>query len=234
MPVLSDLTAKYPGYSILVTGHSLGGALATLSTYLGITCEMDGKDPPFKDRLVYVYTFGEPRVGNYPFAADYDARNGNHYRLIYNRDPVPHVAPCTQYSFPDLEGDSSQCPDISLGATLNYPCCIRDLYVISFDPVDGEPFVLEHVVNGSYWHNGVEVWYPEGENEQKKLQQAQMCGHRICTGLPSGEDEACSNNGDPIKSKIHWVDDYITAKKEHGFYKHGICGFSPLKAGCYW
>ena len=111
MPVLSDLTAKYPGYSILVTGHSLGGALATLSTYLGITCEMDGKDPPFKDRLVYVYTFGEPRVGNYPFAADYDARNGNHYRLIYNRDPVPHVA---------LHGD--QCPHDPTWQSMGHGC----------------------------------------------------------------------------------------------------------------
>ena len=56
---LQFLLAKYRGSSVWVTGHSLGGALATVAA-------MDIKinfDPPMK-----VYTYGQPRVGNGKFA----------------------------------------------------------------------------------------------------------------------------------------------------------------------
>lgn len=45
--------------SIIVTGHSLGGALAVL-------CSLDLKNS--FNRNIYVYTFGQPRVGNKKFA----------------------------------------------------------------------------------------------------------------------------------------------------------------------
>jgi len=66
-----------------VTGHSLGGAMAAV-------CAIDfyntyGIEPQ------YVYTFGEPRVGNLAFANYYNSKIHNHMRVTHHQDPVPHL-----------------------------------------------------------------------------------------------------------------------------------------------
>lgn len=59
---VKEYMAKFPGASLIVTGHSLGGALAVL-------CAVDLNN---NVRAVdIVYTFGQPRVGNDKFAAYY-------------------------------------------------------------------------------------------------------------------------------------------------------------------
>ena len=57
MPVAEQL-AQHPDYQLLIVGHSMGGALATL---LGLSYQNYGKSP-------LVITFGQPRVGNPAFA----------------------------------------------------------------------------------------------------------------------------------------------------------------------
>lgn len=64
---------------IWVTGHSLGGALATLAAL-----RLQAAD--FSVRAVY--TYGSPRVGDPVFAASYPAPN---YRFVNYNDLVPHV-----------------------------------------------------------------------------------------------------------------------------------------------
>jgi hypothetical protein len=65
------------GCKIWITGHSLGGALATLSaSRYGIA---QG-----------VYTFGSPRVGNEAFKEKFDVKI---YRIVNNDDIVAHVPP---------------------------------------------------------------------------------------------------------------------------------------------
>ncbi|KAK1783584.1 Alpha/Beta hydrolase protein [Copromyces sp. CBS 386.78] len=75
--------ATYPSYSIGVTGHSLGGAVATLAAaYLrkaGYTADL--------------YTFGSPRVGNKAFAAFTTSQSGEEYRVTHDKDPVPRLPP---------------------------------------------------------------------------------------------------------------------------------------------
>lgn len=61
---------------VIVTGHSLGGALATLAAY---DLELHASVPAHK---LECYTFGAPRVGNYPFAYDYDQRVPNTWNVI--------------------------------------------------------------------------------------------------------------------------------------------------------
>lgn len=56
---LRDMQVKYPTSSILVTGHSLGAALATVAAY-------DAKIA-FPNKDIYVYNMGSPRVGNTAF-----------------------------------------------------------------------------------------------------------------------------------------------------------------------
>ncbi|CAM9941069.1 unnamed protein product [Discosporangium mesarthrocarpum] len=85
---LALLARENPTYSVLLTGHSLGGASAAicaadLTQRLGLP----------GDRVV-LYTIGEPRVGDGVFAEGLNAAVGTVYRLVHNRDVVPHLPPC--------------------------------------------------------------------------------------------------------------------------------------------
>lgn len=82
------------GYSgVLLTGHSLGAAVATLGA-------LDLKRRGMA--VLPVYTFGEPHVGDRHFAA-YVAQELEKYRVIHNRDIVPHVPPFPVYYQPPTE-----------------------------------------------------------------------------------------------------------------------------------
>lgn len=63
---------------IWFTGHSLGGALATLG----------GRDMPTSLRPVGIHTFGAPRVGNHDYVENFDVTT---YRFVNEDDIVPHV-----------------------------------------------------------------------------------------------------------------------------------------------
>jgi predicted lipase len=70
------------GRSVVLCGHSLGGALATLCAHAlnGVAHVTD------------VITFGSPRVGNGRFVGEYDHTLAAHTARIVNaHDPVPHV-----------------------------------------------------------------------------------------------------------------------------------------------
>lgn len=83
--VVEELTDRYPSYSLVVTGHSLGGALATL-------CALNFTETHSANNL-YVYTFGSPRVGNTVFAEFYDSHVPNTWRMTNHDDIVPHLPP---------------------------------------------------------------------------------------------------------------------------------------------
>lgn len=80
---VNNLKKKYPSTNLQVFGHGLGGAMS-------VHCAAD---------LVinlafipqYVYTFGEPRVGNKQFSQWYNSIVQNHFRVTHRRDPVPHA-----------------------------------------------------------------------------------------------------------------------------------------------
>ena len=65
---------------LYVTGHSLGGALATLATWY-----LAG------DKLAACYTFGAPRVGDGQLLNRFRTPI---YRIVNGADPVPFVPPC--------------------------------------------------------------------------------------------------------------------------------------------
>ena len=68
----------------MVTGHSLGGAMAILAAAdIKLTFH----------RVDEVYTFGQPRVGNAAFAKWFETQIPQTYRLVHNADIVPHVPP---------------------------------------------------------------------------------------------------------------------------------------------
>ncbi|CAN0119838.1 unnamed protein product [Ectocarpus sp. 4 AP-2014] len=66
---------------LYVTGHSLGGALASLAAY-DIDKNFTLPDP------TTLYTFGSPRVGNGVFARKLDSRVKHHFRLVNDGDLI--------------------------------------------------------------------------------------------------------------------------------------------------
>src|SRR5262249_31531377 len=74
-------------HRVWFTGHSLGGALATLAGYLF-------------ERTAGVYTFGSPLVGNQTFAGAFNTRFGiRSVRYVNDHDVVPRVPP-EEFGFP--------------------------------------------------------------------------------------------------------------------------------------
>jgi triacylglycerol lipase len=89
--VWQDIVAKIVEFqdnsqSILIAGHSLGAALATLAA-VQLRLERD---------IVAngIYTFGSPRVGDPDFRINYDRVFADrHFRFVNNNDVVTRVAP---------------------------------------------------------------------------------------------------------------------------------------------
>ncbi|KAF8578195.1 alpha/beta-hydrolase [Ramaria rubella] len=83
----------HPGYSLVSTGHSLGGALASLAAM------------SFKANFPYtnvtVYTYGQPRTGNTVYAEWVNNElGGNVFRSVHTYDGVPTIIPTGM--FPSL------------------------------------------------------------------------------------------------------------------------------------
>ena len=84
---VKDLIRKYQSSKIWVTGHSLGGAMASMASawlrYYNVAS---------RDKIVS-YTFGMPRVGNYDYALQHDQLVSNSWRVVNKDDAVPHLPP---------------------------------------------------------------------------------------------------------------------------------------------
>ncbi|KAM0842407.1 hypothetical protein ACQ4PT_058395 [Festuca glaucescens] len=80
----AEIIAKW---HIYVTGHSLGGALATLLVLELSSSQMAKNGVIF----VTVYNFGSPRVGNRRFADVYNAKVKDSWRVVNHRDIIPTV-----------------------------------------------------------------------------------------------------------------------------------------------
>ncbi|CAI5449254.1 unnamed protein product [Caenorhabditis angaria] len=81
----TTLIHKYPNYEIWVTGHSLGGAMASLAASFIVSNKL------VTASNVKLITYGQPRTGNTDFANAHDAQLPYSFRLTHNRDVVPHI-----------------------------------------------------------------------------------------------------------------------------------------------
>lgn len=79
--------------TIHCVGHSLGGALATL------TANWISANPSFKGK-VKLYTFGSPRVGLRSFSINASPRITEHFRCVNGADPVPKAPVWPFYHVP--------------------------------------------------------------------------------------------------------------------------------------
>jgi len=89
-PLLQTLTEvlQGTGRQLWITGHSLGGALATLAAVL---CEQNSLS------VDTICTFGAPMVGDVDFAAAYDTLFLNRHERFVNHDDVIPLMPSSQF-----------------------------------------------------------------------------------------------------------------------------------------
>lgn len=80
---LKENIEKYKDYQVFISGHSLGGGLATLFGYL-LALE-------FNNNLTII-TFASPRVGNNKWSKEFNNMNNiRHYRIVNGKDIVTSV-----------------------------------------------------------------------------------------------------------------------------------------------
>ncbi|PHH71139.1 hypothetical protein CDD82_6719 [Ophiocordyceps australis] len=86
------IRSHHPSYSLVFTGHSLGGAVATLAAaHLYHDAHISS----------IVFTYGSPRVGNAAFAA-YAQRAARNWRVTHANDIVPRL-PLLEWGFRHVE-----------------------------------------------------------------------------------------------------------------------------------
>ncbi|CAB3398913.1 unnamed protein product [Caenorhabditis bovis] len=101
--ILTD--AQYSSFGVTFTGHSLGGALASLGA------ARTAKQGYRKREQIKLITFGQPRVGTIEYARSFDELVPNAYRVVFRRDIVPHLPACHKNDtfIGEYEGASKPC-----------------------------------------------------------------------------------------------------------------------------
>uniref|UniRef100_A0AC34G5G2 ShKT domain-containing protein n=1 Tax=Panagrolaimus sp. ES5 TaxID=591445 RepID=A0AC34G5G2_9BILA len=89
--VIAPLIFSHRGYNFIFTGHSLGGAIASLTA---LTAKL-----AIKTANISLFTFGEPRYHEYKLAQTFENNLSNGFRVIHDSDVVPHMPMCgTRFS----------------------------------------------------------------------------------------------------------------------------------------
>jgi hypothetical protein len=84
------LKVSNPTYTVKVTGHSLGAALAQLTSMDLMKAGLTVKN---------VYNFGQPRTGDQKYSSFVGTKGPVTWRVVHNKDVVPHLPPSTKMEF---------------------------------------------------------------------------------------------------------------------------------------
>ncbi|KAJ1840784.1 hypothetical protein LPJ73_006325, partial [Coemansia sp. RSA 2703] len=85
MDIVLELIKQYPRYRIVATGHSLGGARASL-----FVADIATRYPELRSRI-QLYTYGQPRCGNPDFARYMESFDIPYIRVINKGDLFAHL-----------------------------------------------------------------------------------------------------------------------------------------------
>lgn len=105
---VKTLHTKFPSYAIVVTGHSLGGALASLGAialqeYFNAEVSLSNKYSLRAEQklglvpTIRLFTYGAPRFGNQAFSTYASLLVRDKNRVTHYRDMAPHCPPYLQY-----------------------------------------------------------------------------------------------------------------------------------------
>ncbi|KAL1996643.1 hypothetical protein VTN49DRAFT_7508 [Thermomyces lanuginosus] len=113
---------EHPDYRVVFTGHSLGGALATIAA---AALRGNGYN-------IDVFSYGAPRVGNRAFAEFLTAQTGGTlYRITHTNDIVPRLPPRDW-------GYSHSSPEYWVTSGNDVPVTANDITVVEgIDSTDG-------------------------------------------------------------------------------------------------
>ena len=125
------------GYSLYITGHSLGGALAVVAS-----------EDLERDSLAACYTYGSPRVGNEEFG---EGIRSPIYRIVNAADGVPRVPPswpthCIVFLVSFINRELADCLERNFcgymhqGDMRYLTACERDVSKLKVIPNLGMPF----------------------------------------------------------------------------------------------
>ncbi|MCJ1321499.1 hypothetical protein MMC15_006844 [Xylographa vitiligo] len=85
IPLLEKAVKEHPDYRIIITGHSLGAAIATLAA---AEIRMIGSHYM---KFTELYSYGSPRIGNRALAAFLSMQSKLSYRITAGDDPIPRM-----------------------------------------------------------------------------------------------------------------------------------------------
>ena len=137
---VKSLTTKYPGYSVVVTGHSYGAACGQL---LAMELVKSGIS-------VKLYDYGQPRVGDANYAAFVNTKITEYYRTTHNKDIVPHVPPIEgfgyQHSCREIFEDSTGKLKVCSATNCEDPNCADQFSLVQTNG-DDHSYYLGHRVS---------------------------------------------------------------------------------------
>jgi hypothetical protein len=88
---LKDVFSKYPDYQYVFTGHSLGGAIASIMAFDAMRYKIIEKT----STSPMLITYGQPRTGNDVFANELMKLIPTVYRVVRQGDLVSHIPFCS-------------------------------------------------------------------------------------------------------------------------------------------
>lgn len=84
-----EMIQEHPDYKVAVSGHSLGGAIASIAAF-----QLVKRNIVPANKLV-LYTYGMPRVGDKDYALEFDGMFSNSWRVVHYMDCITHFPTCS-------------------------------------------------------------------------------------------------------------------------------------------
>lgn len=189
-------------WHIYCTGHSMGGALACLAAYEISSLDFQTVPKP----KISVYTFGSPRVGNIPFAEDYDKQVPATWRVSNENDLVTRIPSLLGYRHVGMEVKIGNDGTVSVSQ-------------VSSDQVrEGTTFgdMLPRIKEGLFGEDKkLKEEFKELVQGEWEVSQAIMRGHAIQEHMEDKYHDilkACVDaGGDACKPKLKDVDEPLQA-----------------------
>jgi hypothetical protein len=133
------LQKQYPGYSVLVTGHSYAASVGQL---LAMELVKNGIN-------VNLYNYGQPRVGDANYATFVNTQILEYYRTTHNRDIVPHVPPIEGFGYyhscREIFEDSTGKLTVCSASNCEDPVCSGQFRLVQTNAEDHSYYLGHHL-----------------------------------------------------------------------------------------